>query len=1091
MLYTMRKTLAAFRKTSAALTFTAATCLVGVSPAIAQTCPPTPGQGNLCTAKDFTITSAIVRGPTECTIGETISVTVRVGLTSTANQRYDIGIFTGENGEPVFGGASCSLDALVPLEPPFDGDSGSGGYRDLEGDACGDVSESDGEIFKDIQLDNVLCKDNDGDGQVDISGVVTWSSNASQDFCANPDDPSQFFPSSSSKCILDPDFNLPIIVEPPPSLTVFKVALPGTIPADGGPVLFGVDIINTSVGSDTITISTMVDNVHGDITTTVGNDITQTSCRVPQTLVPGQFYLCEFIADVTGPAGYIEQDTVTASGVDDEGNPVEGFDTAEVVIGDAIPSILLGKTVNPTEVPEPGGEVTYSVLVANETNTPILIDTFDDDLYGSIFNLSTGAPNFSTCPTGPFTLGQLERLRCSFTERVAGDPNDIITDTITADGPDIAGKMAMASVKIFDVAAAIEITKTAIPASLPEPGGTFTFELQVQNTSPVDTVTINSLIDTPYGDVTTVGGAITATNCATGAILAPSETYTCSFDVEFFGAPGAIQADTIVVRATDDDGGSEFDFDSAQVFIEDVPASIVVAKTPDVSIQEDGEPVVYTVSVFNSSTVDTVTLNGMTDDPYGDVTMVGGAVTATTCSVPVAVPPDTTYECEFTTIASGAPGDRITDTVIVSGVDDAFNIVVGSDSAVVDIVGSIDPPPPLSLRVTKVAVPTAVPVTDVPTSAAYFVRINNPNTDPIRITSATDDIYDILGDDPTKIPIAPVLSCSLPFELAPGDSELCAFSGPVDGEVGDVITDVITVEACLLPDCLLTASAEDDASVTITDGPLSIAVLKTAQPTSILTPGGPVDFDLEIINTSDDETLTLTTLSDDIYGDVTTVGGDITATSCTTPQLLAPSGGRYSCTFTAQVTGVAGTEVVDIVTATAEDSGGLVVEDSNTAKVEILGELPRVETAKTADPTVVRAPGGTVNFTAEVQNTSATEILTISSLVDDVYGDLNGRGTCAVPQNIPPTQTYTCEFPGQVTGDSAGLHRDTITVEGTDESGDLIADSDWAVVIILPIGDTPVAIPVNPSWLIGIASLTLLGLGLARIRARKLPRVSK
>ena len=176
------------------------------------------------------------------------------------------------------------------------------------------MNQPDGEVFKDIQLDNILCEDNDGDGQVDISGVVTWSSNASQDVCNNPNDPANFFPTSSSKCILDPDFNLPIIVEPPPSMTVFKLALPGNLPEPGGPVLFAVDIANTSSGTDTLIVTSIIDDIHGDVTQVQGN-ITQTTCSVPQELVPGEFYLCEFISSVTGPAGYVETDTITVTAV--------------------------------------------------------------------------------------------------------------------------------------------------------------------------------------------------------------------------------------------------------------------------------------------------------------------------------------------------------------------------------------------------------------------------------------------------------------------------------------------------------------------------------------------------------------------------------------------------------------------------------------------------------------------------------------------------------------------------------------------------------------------------------------------------------
>ncbi len=49
----------------------------------------------------------------------------------------------------------------------------------------------------------------------------------------------------------------------------------------------------------------------------------------------------------------------------------------------------------------------------------------------------------------------------------------------------------------------IVVTKDADPTSVPEPGAMVTFSLEVENTSPVDTVTLESLLDDIYGDVTT------------------------------------------------------------------------------------------------------------------------------------------------------------------------------------------------------------------------------------------------------------------------------------------------------------------------------------------------------------------------------------------------------------------------------------------------------------------------------------------------------------------------------------------------------------------------------------------------------------
>jgi hypothetical protein len=156
---------------------------------IADECLPNLGNGNICTANDFNLTSAVISGPAQCTEGEIIvgNVNIRVGVTPTANNRYDIGFFIGNNDESAIEGNSCTFTSLSPLEngSNFDPNSGSGPYRNIDGDACGDTSKSDGEIFKNILLNDVLCQDKDNDGKVDIDYALTWQKNQSY-VCNDP-----------------------------------------------------------------------------------------------------------------------------------------------------------------------------------------------------------------------------------------------------------------------------------------------------------------------------------------------------------------------------------------------------------------------------------------------------------------------------------------------------------------------------------------------------------------------------------------------------------------------------------------------------------------------------------------------------------------------------------------------------------------------------------------------------------------------------------------------------------------------------------------------------------------------------------------
>jgi len=76
------------------------------------------------------------------------------------------------------------------------------------------------------------------------------------------------------------------------------------------------------------------------------------------------------------------------------------------------------------------------------------------------------------------------------------------------------------------------------------------------------------------------------------------------------------------------------------------------------------------------------------------------------------------------------------------------------------------------------------------------------------------------------------------------------------------------------------------------------------------------------------------------------------------------------------------------------------------------------------------------------------EPVTITSLVDDIHGDLNGQGTCSVPQTIQPGASYTCQFTAMVTGNAGDVETDTVTAKGTDDEGYPVEDSDDATVRI-------------------------------------------
>ena len=83
---------------------------------------------------------------------------------------------------------------------------------------------------------------------------------------------------------------------------------------------------------------------------------------------------------------------------DDETNSANDSDDATVTFTDALPSLDVTKAASPTSVAEPGGTVTFTVIVDNTSVEPITITSLTDDVFGDL--LDAGNPNVSsnTCP---------------------------------------------------------------------------------------------------------------------------------------------------------------------------------------------------------------------------------------------------------------------------------------------------------------------------------------------------------------------------------------------------------------------------------------------------------------------------------------------------------------------------------------------------------------------------------------------------------------------------------------------------------------------------------------------------------------------
>jgi hypothetical protein len=90
-----------------------------------------------------------------------------------------------------------------------------------------------------------------------------------------------------------------------------------------------------------------------------------------------------------------------------------------------------------------------------------------------------------------------------------------------------------------------------------------------------------------------------------------------------------------------------------------------------------------------------------------------------------------------------------------------------------------------------------------------------------------------------------------------------------------------------------------------------------------------VTFDVVVTNDSDAESLSLDVLSDDQFGNITHVAGDILSTDCAVPQTITV-GGSYICSFTAAISTSPHT---DTVTGTVTDDDTNQIQPSDSATV--------------------------------------------------------------------------------------------------------------------------------------------------------------
>jgi uncharacterized repeat protein (TIGR01451 family) len=223
----------------------------------------------------------------------------------------------------------------------------------------------------------------------------------------------------------------------------------------------------------------------------------------------------------------------------------------------------------------------------------------------------------------------------------------------------------------------------------------------------------------------------------------------------------------------------------------------------------------------------------------------------------------------------------------------------------------------------------------------------------------------------------------------------------------------------------------------------SVSVVKTANPTTVAEFGEEVTFTVVATNTSLLEMVTINAVVDDQFGDV--------GATCqpALPAFLLP-GAAITCSFTEFIRGDAGTTHTNVVSVSGVGLLGGPADGTSSASVEIVNVPSAIEISASANPGLITAPGSPVTFTVHVDNTSATDVVTITALTDSLQGDLNGRGSCVLPQVLAVGAGYDCEFEADVAGTAGSSEINTIAAVGVDDDNESVSDGVGVTITIIP-----------------------------------------
>ncbi|MBK8905300.1 MAG: putative Ig domain-containing protein [Anaerolineaceae bacterium] len=241
--------------------------------------------------------------------------------------------------------------------------------------------------------------------------------------------------------------------------------------------------------------------------------------------------------------------TATGAYTPATGGPIS-VTASDTAVVDVRPTIELAQNVSPSSLPEPGSTVNVSLTITNTSQEPVTLTALTTTPFGNVTDPGNGAITTTNCTKA--TISGSGVYTCSFSAIFSSQPGEYNLDSM-ATGEDDEDNEASAgtnsTLSVTNLASSIDVTLTAVPFTIPEPGGPTNFTVTVSNTSLSDSITINGLNDQLLGSLNGKG------SCSLPTVwLAPGSVYQCTFTVMISGVTGENIANQVTASGEDDDG---------------------------------------------------------------------------------------------------------------------------------------------------------------------------------------------------------------------------------------------------------------------------------------------------------------------------------------------------------------------------------------------------------------------------------------------------------------------------------------------------------------------------------------------------------